>query len=763
MKSVLMLLVLTLLIFVALRQQSAPSPVPASAPATEFSSTRAMGHVRAISRQPHPLGSAAHVEVRNYLMGELSALGLTPEIQRTTAVSNKANNPFRAAQVHNLIARLPGTSNTKAVLIVGHYDSVNTSYGASDDGAAVAAMLETLRALKAGPALKNDVILLFTDAEEIGLLGAEAFVNEHPLAKNLGVILNFEARGNRGPSIMFESSAQNGWLIAEFARAVEHPIATSFAYEIYRRLPNNTDFTVLKETGVAGLNFAYIDGVTIYHTLLDNAETIDERSLQHHGSNALSLIRHFANLNLGIEPRQDVVYFDVMGLVLFYYSTFLALPLGLLTTGLLVVVGVLGFRKGLLSVGKLIGAFFAFLLCLVITVTGVTLAWWLVTLIHRNYNQLPAGVPYNAHLYIISFVGLAVCLTSAMFLLLTRKIGPLNLAMGASLWWLIFMGGTIVFLPGASYLFSWPLLFSLAGLGYYFYSKSENSVSWIRFAVLIVASIPGIILLAPAIYHIAVALPMGMMGGPMVLAALILGLLVPHLEVIRRINKWVVPVAAFIVFSVFLIMGGLTSRFDERHPGMDSLFYGLNADNRTAVWSSADVALDSWTSQFLKSNVEKKLAAEFLPLARNKFLESQAPVTDLAAPEIAVLNDQTADNIRTLRLHVISPRRASTISIYIDRSTEVHGLTVDGKRIDVSAVPVPVGSPWAFRYFALPAEGVELGIAVKPGMPLKIKAVDQSYGLPELPGTSFSARPASLIPAPYPFTDSTMVSKTFAF
>ncbi len=763
MKSVFMLLGLTLFIFVAVRQQSAPVPVPASAPATEFSSNRAMGHLRAISSQPHPMGSAAHVDVRDYLMRELSALGVTPEIQQTTAVSNKASNPFRAATVHNAVARLPGTGNTKAVLIVGHYDSVSTSYGASDDGAAVAAMLETLRSLKAGPALKNDVIWLFTDGEEQGLLGAEAFVNEHPLARNLGVILNFEARGNSGPSIMFESSAQNGQLIAEFARAVEYPIATSFAYEIYRRLPNNTDFTVLKETGVAGLNFAYIDGVTTYHTLLDTAETIDERSLQHHGSNALSLIRHFGDLNLGIEPRRDAVYFDVMGRFLVRYSTLMALPLGLLTTGLLVLVAIVGFRKGLLSIGKLLAAFFAFLLCLVITAAGVAIAWWLVTLLHRNYNQLPAGVPYNAHFYIIGFVGLAVCLTSIMFLLLRKRVGPLNLAMGAALWWLILMAGTIVFLPGASYLFSWPLLYSLAGLGYYFSSKSESSASWKLFAVLIVTSIPGIILLAPAIYHLSVALPMAMMGGPMILTALMLGLLVPHLEVIQRLNKWVVPAAGFIVFAVFLIMGGLTSGFDERQPGMNSLFYGLDADNRTAIWGSADAAPDSWTSQFLKNNVEQRLAVEFIPLASNKFLHNQAPVTDLAAPEIALLNDQAEGNTRTLRLRVTSPRRATTISIYIDRSTEVRGLLIDGKRIDVSAMAVPAGSPWAFRYFALPEEGIELAIAVNPGMPLKIKAVDQSYGLPELPGTSFSARPASLIPAPYPFTDSTMVSKTFTF
>jgi Zn-dependent M28 family amino/carboxypeptidase len=177
-----------------------PDPVPASAPPTEFSSGRALEHVRAIAQEPHPMGSAENAAARDYLVNELSALGVEPEVQTTTAAHYFVSSVAEAGTPENVLARLEGTNNGgKAFLVMAHYDSVPTGPGASDDGAGVATMLETMRALKAGPPLKNDVIFLFTDGEERGLLGARAFVDSHPWAKDVGVVLNLEARGTRVP------------------------------------------------------------------------------------------------------------------------------------------------------------------------------------------------------------------------------------------------------------------------------------------------------------------------------------------------------------------------------------------------------------------------------------------------------------------------------------------------------------------------------------------------------------------------------------
>lgn len=243
-------------VILSLYQASPPAAVSANAPAADFSSGRAMTHVQMLAKQPHPMGSIEHGVVRDYIFNTLATNGLQPSIQTATAVNRTADSMLVAATTQNVVARLQGTNNTKALLLSSHYDSRPQAFGASDDGAGVAAMLETLRALKSGAPLQNDVIFLFTDGEEDGLLGANAFTDEHPWAKDVGVVLNFDARGNSGPSMMFETSKSNGWLIQEFAKAAPYPVANSLLVEVYRLLPNSTDFTVFNAHGIQGLNFA---------------------------------------------------------------------------------------------------------------------------------------------------------------------------------------------------------------------------------------------------------------------------------------------------------------------------------------------------------------------------------------------------------------------------------------------------------------------------------------------------------------------------
>jgi hypothetical protein len=395
--SLLVLLSVALFSFLGISQQSPPRAVPATAPPTEFSSERALQHLGSIARKPHPMGTDEHAAVRDYLLSQLTALGLSPEIQETTEVNSSWGIPFRAGTVQNILARLEGTSDGKAVLLAGHYDSVANGPGASDDGAALASMLETLRALKAGSPLKNDVIFFFSDGEEAGLLGANAFIHEHAWAKDVGLVLNFEARGNRGASIMFETSQQNGWLIDEFARAAPHAVANSLAYEIYSRLPKDTDLSVFKGAGVQGFNFAYINGLTHYHTALDNTQNIDQRSLQHHGSYALALTRHFGNLALQNPSSRNAVYFDIFGRTLVHYSEAWVVVFAVLTSILFLAVVIYGWRKRHLSLGKIALAFLAFIIGTIINAVVITLIWLLVETLHSGYQQMHQGVTYNSH------------------------------------------------------------------------------------------------------------------------------------------------------------------------------------------------------------------------------------------------------------------------------------------------------------------------------------------------------------------------------
>ena len=156
-------LTLALLAFYAIYRQQPPPALPEDAPLAEFSSDRAMNHLRTVARRPHPVGSSENTEVRNYILRELTNLGAQPQVQTTTSINQDFGVPVVAATVNNILARVKGTDSGTAILLVSHYDSVATACGASDDGSGVATMLETLRALQYSPPLKNDVILLFTD------------------------------------------------------------------------------------------------------------------------------------------------------------------------------------------------------------------------------------------------------------------------------------------------------------------------------------------------------------------------------------------------------------------------------------------------------------------------------------------------------------------------------------------------------------------------------------------------------------------------
>ena len=292
-----------------------PAPKPSSAPATEFSAVRALDTLHRVLKEdvPHPIGSAANDAVRGRIVDELTRLGYQPQVQTAFDCSQYVN----CATVNNVVARLEGTEgdpdSSGAVLLAAHYDSVPAGPGDSDDGTGVAAVLEIARALKSLPAPRHTIILLIDDGEEAGLLGAHAFVDFSPLAKDVRAAVNLDSRGTSGQSLMFETGSANDWVVRLYARHAAHPAANSIFYTVYQQLPNDTDFTVFKAAGYQGLNFAYVGDVVHYHTPLDNSANVNLASLQHHGENALPSIVALANSDLANPPQREAVYFDLFG------------------------------------------------------------------------------------------------------------------------------------------------------------------------------------------------------------------------------------------------------------------------------------------------------------------------------------------------------------------------------------------------------------------------------------------------------------------
>lgn len=746
----------------AIYLQRPPQASPATAPLTEFSSARAMDHLRAIAQKPHPIGSAALADVRAYILSELTAMQLSPQIQEAIVVSERRGGAFVAGTLHNIVARLKGTDNTKALMLAAHYDSVPGGPGAGDDGSGVAAMLEAVRSITAGPPLRNDIILLISDGEEVGLLGAMAFVNEHPWAKDVGLALNFEARGNGGPAYMFETSRDNGWLIKEFAKAAPYPFASSLSYEIYKLLPNDTDLTVFKGAGLGGLNFAFINGVVHYHSSTDNVEKIDERSIQHQGSYMVSLARHFGNLSLININERNAVYFNILGSLMVQYSSALTLPLVILTALLFVAVIVAAIKKGQLTLSGIALGFLAFLFSMIAAPLIVAIVWRVLLMLHPGYRQIPQGDTYNSGFYMIGFVTLTAALTSSLYILFRKKLSVQNLAAGAMIWWLILMILSAVSLPGAAYIFTWPLLLSAIALGFICSSKGQTSAPALRMAVLTLCAILPVILIAATINQLLVALTLSLSAAVMVVMVMLMGLLIPNLDLMFAPKKWALPIVLAVTCLVFIVLGASTSSFNADRPKPDYIIYGMDADTGRAIWATTDDGPDQWTSQFFVAGAERSPLPEFFPLNPRTFLKGEASAAAVAPPDLALLDDSTNGQTRTLRMRITSPRKAPVIAVYIDSGDQPASLLINGKTLNVPARPQR-GDWWGGQYFALPEQGVELSLNVQPPQPVRIRLVDRSYDLPQAAGAALKPRPDGFIPAAFSNTDSTFVTRSFSY
>jgi hypothetical protein len=756
--AVITLLMLVALFWGAVEQLQPPAPVPASAPPEQFSALRALEKLRAIARRPHPTGSEENSRVREYLLSELRTLGLNPEVQTTSVArtDRKWGGRNMGATVSNVVVRLKGSASTRPVMLVAHYDSVPNSPGASDDGSGAATLLETARALESSPPLRNDVILLFTDGEELGLLGAQAFVNEHPWAREPGVVLNFEARGACGPSSMFETSAGNGWLIRQFADASPYPVAASFAEEIYKRLPNDTDFTVFKRAGLAGLNFAYADCFPRYHTLGDNVKNLDLRSLQHDGSYALTLARRFGSRDLSKTSAPEAVYFN-LGRSVVRYPEGWTLPILALAVLLVIVVVVIGFPHEHLEWGGIAAGFIGWFAGTALAATASSLFWRALRPTHF-VSRLPYGTAYNGAFYAWAFVALAVAVAAAVYALLFLRFNMESLALGALLWWAGLAGLLSFAAPDASYLLLLPLIASLIEMAYAFARRhpeqeAKGALLWTLPAVV------GVLLFGAMPYLLVVLVGTLAIVPLTVTVALLVGFLVPQLRILTAPWGWWVAAASALAALVLIVAGAASSAYDSDHPRADSIFYALDADTGKASWVSAEPAPDSWTAQFLTGPVGKG-SLEQLALGRTPAVESPAPAVALPAPDLTTLDDISIGDSRLMRFRLSFAPAARLVWVAVDKA-RVTEAQVNGKKITGSGSNPVTG--WLLVYAAPPPTGLLLTLEVAASSSPVLRVFQDSEGLPALPGMNFVPRPADLMPAPFslPLDSSTVVSKTF--
>jgi hypothetical protein len=747
-KVTIVILVITVAALMGMSSLASPAVVPADAPADEFSAQRAMAHIRVIAQEPHPIGSPEHARVRDYIINQLEKMGLAPEVLETTALVTRGVN-LRASMVQNIVVKIPGANPSKAILLDAHYDSMPMTPGASDCGSCVATLLETARALQAAPPLQNDVIMLFTDDEELDpLAGATAFVKEHPWIRDVGVALNFEGIGRTGPSIMFETGPDSGWLVQEWAKGASHPVAQSWLYEVYRLTPLNTDFTKYGEAGIHGLNFWHLFEGTVYHTMLDNPETIDPGSVQHHGSNALSLLRHLGNQDLNETRRTgDVVYFSLFSGLLVSYPVTWGIISAILAGLLLGGIAILSVRRGRLTIRGIVLGLLAFFLSIIAAAGLATGIWMGINQLHGEYQSMIAsGRVYNGSLYLLAFVALSVTIASSLYVLFRRRVEVVELIFGALLLsWLMALASSL-FLPGFSYLFIWPTLAGAIALAWVLWRKSPEEASWGREIVLLTGAVPGVFIITPTVVVMFQFGPMTMIGGTVFFVALLLGLLTPQLDLMTRKRPWRLPTAAALASLGFLVAGSLTTGFDADHPRPNGMAYILNTDTGQAAWFSPGTQTDAWTEQFFFTQPGHSALGELFPIAQSSrfpVLQGEAPFIPLDAPQLEIVDDQTAGGVRTLQLRLRSARQASIIALDIEPRAAVYNAAIDGWQLDTPESELDL---WSLTHHTVPPEGVELILQVKPSQTLRLQVYDNSRELPDIPGRTFEPRSDDMMP-----------------
>jgi hypothetical protein len=720
-----------------------PAAAGADAPLTDFSAMRAAVDVAAIAQRPHPVSSADHARVRDYVVRRLRELGVEPRLQETTGVFARDGV---AGRVSNIVARLKGSASTRAILLATHYDSVPSGPGAGDDASGVAVLLETLRALRDGPALANDVIFLITDGEEEGLLGAAAFTAEHPWAKDVGLVLNFDARGDSGPAMMFETTPGNAAMIDLLRASVRAPRASSLTYAVYQRMPNDTDLTVFRAAGLPGLNFAFIGNVEAYHTRLDTPAHLSAATLQQQGEYALSITRAAGNKRLPLNSRSDATYFNVAGSLSVAYPADWVLPLTGVAVLLVLAIVTLAVRIERLSLGSLALAASALPIATAAT-TGLACfllagARW----VHRAI--VPGGAVSMSEWYASAIVALAMTVALTVITVLRARVAAVAIEVAALIWWAILAALAASLLPGANYLFLWPTicLALAAGVGLKSAAGVTPGIAMQLASLLLILF--AVLLVAPVGHSLHVAFPLNT-PGTIVLAAFVsiaLGLVAEPLHRTVAAFGWGAVGAALAATIVLFAGGAAFTRYSAEHPQPVNLLYLFDADTAQAYWASRESTASAWTAQVLTPSPERSTLPAFLSPGSGEFLYHAAAAAVLPAPVVGVESDVVENDRRRVTLRIRAGSDAWQLRV------RVAGAVVNSASINGRPVVAPPRSAresneeWSLRYFNPELEGVRLVIEVPQQQPFSLRATAYLLGLPASGAVSPPPRPADAMP-----------------
>ncbi|QAA82474.1 M28 family peptidase [Aequorivita sp. H23M31] len=734
-----------------------------SIPPSEFSVDKALTPLEEIAKAPHYVGSKAHADVRKFLISELQKLGLQPHIQEgfsLNPISKTLNKPI------NIVARLKGTESGKALLLLSHYDSAPVpSYGASDDGVGLVTILESFRAfLASNPSPKNDIIILFSDAEELGLDGAKLFVNEHPWAKDVALVLNFEARGTSGPSNMIvETNGGNSNLIKEFIKAnPEFPVASSLMYSVYKMLPNDTDSTIFREDGdIDSFFFAFIDSHFNYHTANDSMYFLDWNSLMHQGSYLLPLLHYFANADLAqLKSDTDDVYFNFPLLKMVSYPFSWIIPMLILAVLIFVFLVFYGFYQKKLN-GKAIAiGFIPFLLSLVICGLLGFFGWKLLLVLYPQYLEIQQGFTYNGHWYIAGFVFISIAITLAIYKKFAKNNDEKSFYIAPLFFWIIINIAVDIFLKGAAF-FIIPVFFGLFSFFVLLKQENPNPLLMTFFAV------PAIFIFVPLIQFFPVGLGLKMLFISSVFTVLLFGLMWPIFSKYKM--KKLLSLICFLLAISFFVVAHSKSDYTVERKKPNSLIYYEDKDSGKTYWLTYDREIDEWTGNYLGENPEK--ASKYLGEASyskygiNYTFAAEAPKKSIPDFEVIIRQDSIINDSRNVHFVIVPRRQVNKIDIYTTKDIAFKTLEFNGKKAFVGESSDKyrgTKNSALINYMVSQGDSLKVKFTSEKDFPISFKVMEYSFDLMGNPEFDIEKRPDYMMPKPFVVTDAIAVKRTFS-
>jgi hypothetical protein len=725
----------------------------------DFSIENALDHLRIISKKPHYTGSEYHSVVRDYILNELKNMGLETEIQ------NQVVTRFCCVGTNtsNIIGTIKGSSNGKSLVLLTHYDSRHhASFGASDAGSGVVTILEGVRSFLSKNTIPiNDIHLVFTDAEEIGLLGAQAFVKNHSLVDNIGLVLNFEARGSGGPSYMLmETNGKNGVLISEFINAEPgFPAANSLMYSIYKMLPNDTDLTVFREqANINGFNFAFIGDHFDYHTSLDSFERLDRNTLIHQADYIMSMVNHFSKINLSeLDSEKDYVYSNFPIIKFIYFSNSWIFPLLIFSIIFFLFIIYLGLAINKLSIQGILNGILALTISLFTCLSITIILWKTISYFNPDYADILHGFTYNGYYYITAFIFLNIfCLFSIYYRFFKNSSG-LDLTIMPIGFWLIINVLISIYLKGAAY-FIIPVnlvLFSILLIYFSNFKGNKKMLLWTFF------SVPLIYIFAPQLKMFPVGLGLDNLFITSFFLVLIFVLLLPVFSNFAFKNQ--IKNLTLLIAIVFFALAFLNNDYDVNSKKPNSILYYSDLDSKQSYWLSRNENLDEFTSQFFKKNESIQEASFFSSSSKYGTPHKQSALADFikfSSSDIQILKDTIVENKRNLQLKISPERKINKIDLTTDDPFVLNSMSVQGVEFEIEKSEFKI-NPGQFLTYYLSYEDKDVTIELdfEENLSPSLNLIETSFDLFESEKFNFKPREDYMMPMPFVNTDAIVLSK----